>query len=95
LQLYWESYGNGGTPLIVIHGGFGLISMMSELIDSLAAGRRIIAEELQGHGHTGDIDRPFTYEAMWRRTPTRLPSLWTKLASCNGCLTTGARKSGD
>jgi pimeloyl-ACP methyl ester carboxylesterase len=64
LELYWESYGEGDTPLIVIHGGFGLISMMSELIDSLAASRRVIAVELQGHGHTGDIDRPFTYEAF-------------------------------
>ncbi|MGH9169710.1 MAG: alpha/beta fold hydrolase [Acidimicrobiales bacterium] len=64
LELYWESYGRGGTPLIVIHGGFGLIIMMSELIDTLASSRRIIAVELQGHGHTGDIDRPFTYEAF-------------------------------
>jgi pimeloyl-ACP methyl ester carboxylesterase len=64
LELYWESYGMAGVPLVVLHGGFGLISMMSELIDSLAASRRIIAVELQGHGHTGDIDRPFTYEAF-------------------------------
>jgi pimeloyl-ACP methyl ester carboxylesterase len=64
LDLYWESYGQGGTPLIVIHGGFGLIAMMSELIDALAANRRIVAVELQGHGHTGDIDRPFSYESF-------------------------------
>jgi pimeloyl-ACP methyl ester carboxylesterase len=64
LELYWESYGEGGTPLIVIHGGFGLITTMSTLIDSLAAGRRVIAVELQGHGHSRDTDRPFRYEAF-------------------------------
>jgi pimeloyl-ACP methyl ester carboxylesterase len=64
LELYWERYGDGGTPLVVLHGGFGLISMANETIDRLAAGRRVIAVELQGHGHTRDIDRPFSYEAF-------------------------------
>lgn len=60
----WESYGRGGVPLIVAHGGFGLIGMFGELIDELAERRRVIAVELQGHGHTRDIDRPFSYEAF-------------------------------
>lgn len=64
LEMYWESYGTGETPLIVIHGGFGLITMLSNLIEPLAAKRRVIAIELQGHGHTRDIDRPFSYEAF-------------------------------
>jgi pimeloyl-ACP methyl ester carboxylesterase len=64
LELYWERYGDGGTPLVVLHGGFGLISMASETIDRLAARRRVIAVELQGHGHTRDIDRVFSYEAF-------------------------------
>jgi pimeloyl-ACP methyl ester carboxylesterase len=37
---------------------------MSGQIDELAAQRRVIAIELQGHGHTPDIDRPFSYEAL-------------------------------
>lgn len=64
MDLYWESYGHGGTPLIVAHGGFGLISMFSELVDALSAHRQVVAIELQGHGHTHDIDRPFSYEAF-------------------------------
>jgi pimeloyl-ACP methyl ester carboxylesterase len=64
MKLYWESYGSGGTPLIVVPGGFGLISMLGELIDNLAGRRRVVAIELQGHGHTLDIDRPFSYEAF-------------------------------
>ena len=64
VDLYWESYGTEGAPLIVVPGGFGLISMLHGLIDPLAARRRVIVVELQGHGHTADIDRPFSYEAF-------------------------------
>lgn len=64
LELYWESYGKGEIPLILVHGGYGTISMAASVIAGLAAGRRVIAVELQGHGHTRDIDRAFTYEAF-------------------------------
>ena len=64
VEIYWESRGDGGVPLIVVHGGFGLASMSGELLDRLAGRRRVIAIELQGHGHTRDIGRPFSYEAF-------------------------------
>jgi pimeloyl-ACP methyl ester carboxylesterase len=61
LQLYWESRGEGGTPLVVVHGGFGSASLLGNLLDQLATTRQVIALELQGHGHTGDVDRPFDF----------------------------------
>lgn len=64
MEIYWESYGDRGTPVVVLHEGYGLISMSRELIDRLAERRRVIAIELQGHGHTRDIERPFSYEAF-------------------------------
>jgi pimeloyl-ACP methyl ester carboxylesterase len=64
VEMYWESRGRGGVPLILTHGGFGLTSMFSALCDRLSRERRVIAIELQGHGHTRDIDRPFSYEAF-------------------------------
>jgi len=64
MELYWERYGSSGMPLVVVHGGFGLISMSGPLIDELAEHRAVVAIELQGHGHTRDIDRPFSYEAF-------------------------------
>ena len=64
LDIYWESRGSGGTPLIAVPGGYGRTTMYAGTLDALAARRRVIAVELQGHGHTGDIDRPFTYEAF-------------------------------
>jgi pimeloyl-ACP methyl ester carboxylesterase len=64
VDMYWERRGAGGTPLVVVHGGFGLTSLFGEVLDRLADRRQVIALELQGHGHTPDIDRPFGYEAF-------------------------------
>lgn len=62
LNVYWDRRGSGGTPLIVVHGGYGTVSENDDLLDQLAAERTVIAIELQGHGHTKDIDRRFTFE---------------------------------
>jgi pimeloyl-ACP methyl ester carboxylesterase len=64
LELYWESRGSGGTPLVMVHGGFGLTTVFGEVLDLLAADRQVISVELQGHGHTADIDRPFSWEGF-------------------------------
>lgn len=64
VEMYWETRGAGGVPLIVVHGGFGLTTMFGGLLDALAEHRQVLAIELQGHGHTRDIDRAFSYEAF-------------------------------
>jgi pimeloyl-ACP methyl ester carboxylesterase len=66
INLYYETYGtrNAATPLIMLHGGLGVIGMFDKLLPALAHGRQVIAVELQAHGHTADIDRPMTFEAM-------------------------------
>ncbi len=61
VNMYYEVHGTG-APLILIHGGFGVTGMFAPLLPALAAQRRVIAVELQGFGHTADIDRPFRYE---------------------------------
>jgi pimeloyl-ACP methyl ester carboxylesterase len=64
LDLYYEQH-RTGEPLILIHGGLGTIdAIFGRLLPALAAERRVIAVELQGHGHTADNARPMTYEAM-------------------------------
>lgn len=63
LQMYYEIHGTG-TPLILLHGGFGLTEMFAELIPILAANRQVIAIDLQGHGRTADIDRPISLESF-------------------------------
>jgi pimeloyl-ACP methyl ester carboxylesterase len=64
VQMYWRSLGEGGTPLVVVHGGFGTADTWGGLLEQLAERRRVIAVELQGHGHTADIDRPFRCETF-------------------------------
>jgi pimeloyl-ACP methyl ester carboxylesterase len=64
LQLYYETRGSG-RPLVLLHGGLMTIDLsFGPLLEPLAAGRQVIAVELQGHGHTADTDRPMTIEAL-------------------------------
>jgi len=63
LDLYYELHGSG-QPLVVLPGSFWTIEAMGELVPQLATTRRVIAVELQGHGHTADIDRPLSFESM-------------------------------
>src|SRR5262245_55343181 len=59
LKMYYEVHGTG-RPLLLLHGAFGLATVYPVL----AKNRQVIAVELQGHGHTADIDRPLTIEQM-------------------------------
>ena len=70
LKMYYEIQGTG-KPLVVLHGAFG----WATIYPTLAKNRQVIAVELQGHGHTADIDRPLTYEQMADDTAALLKQL--------------------
>jgi pimeloyl-ACP methyl ester carboxylesterase len=63
LQMYYEIHGQG-EPMVLLHGAYGTISLWGPILASLGQQRRVIAVELQGHGHTADIDRAIRYEPM-------------------------------
>ncbi len=63
LNIYYEIHGSG-EPLVLLPGGFMTVEAMGEILPQLAATRRVIAVELQGHGHTADIERMLCYESM-------------------------------
>lgn len=64
LQMYYEIHGQG-QPLVLLHGAFSAIgTSFGQLLPGLAEGRQVVAFEFQGHGHTADIDRPLTLEAL-------------------------------
>ena len=64
LQLYYEVHGSG-RPIVLLHGGLLTIDLnFGLLLEPLAAGRQVIAVELEGHGHTDDPDRAMTIEAL-------------------------------
>ncbi len=57
LRLYFEVHGTG-EPLVLLHGGVAGLAMLGTILPALAATRRVIAVDLQGHGRTADVDRP-------------------------------------
>src|SRR4051812_44072830 len=61
LEMYYEIHGEGGQPILILHGSFMTAAALQPLIDKLATTRQVIAPEMQGHGHTADIDRPLNY----------------------------------
>src|ERR1044071_3253737 len=63
LDLYYEEHGDG-EPLVLLHGGIHAGEMFGPILPALSTTRRVIAVDLQGHGHTADIDRPFRPELM-------------------------------
>ena len=64
LKMYYEIHGTG-KPVLLLHGAFNTINMaFGQLIPELSKTRKVIALELQGHGRTSDIDRPFSFESM-------------------------------
>ncbi|MFL5730032.1 MAG: alpha/beta fold hydrolase [Cytophagaceae bacterium] len=62
LKMYYEIHGTG-TPLVLIHGGGSTIqTTFGRILSLLAKNHKVIAVEMQAHGHTADIDRPLTFE---------------------------------
>lgn len=62
LRMYYEVHGDG-FPLVLIHGGGSTIeTTFGRILPALAKSHRVIAVELQAHGHTADIDRPLSFE---------------------------------
>ncbi|SDF73977.1 alpha/beta fold hydrolase [Mucilaginibacter sp. P25] len=64
IKVYYEVYGEG-KPLILLHGAFMTIDgNWAELIPELSKNRKVIAIELQGHGHTPFSDRKLSYATL-------------------------------
>ena len=62
LRMYYEQHGAEGFPLVLVHGGGSTITTtFGRILPLLARTHRVIAVEVQAHGHTRDIDRPFTF----------------------------------
>ena len=62
IQMYYEIHG-AGHPLVLIHGGGSTITTtFGTILPQLAKAHKVIAVEMQAHGHTGDRDAPETFE---------------------------------
>ena len=63
LSLYYEEHG-AGEPLVLLHGGLASTETFAAVAPAFAADRRVVLVDLQGHGRTADVDRPFSVESM-------------------------------
>ncbi len=64
LEMYYEIHGSRrrtDRPLVLLHGGILTTDLTwAALLPALANHHEVIAVELQGHGHTADVDRDIT-----------------------------------
>ncbi len=61
--MYYEIHGSG-TPLVLIHGGGSTAyTTFGRVIHDFAKGHKVIAVDMQAHGHTADIDRPLSFQS--------------------------------
>ncbi|MCF3110907.1 alpha/beta hydrolase [Niabella sp. CC-SYL272] len=64
IKVYYKVYGQG-QPLVLLHGAFMTIDgNWGQLIPDLSKTRKVIALELQGHGHTPYSDRPLSHATL-------------------------------
>lgn len=64
IKVYYEVYGDG-IPLVLLHGAFYTIGMnWGELIPELSKTRKVIAIEMQGHGHTPFSERKLSITTL-------------------------------
>jgi pimeloyl-ACP methyl ester carboxylesterase len=64
IKVYYEVYGEG-RPIVLLHGAFYTIDMnWSQLIPELSKTRKVIAIEMQGHGHTPYSDRKLSITTL-------------------------------
>jgi len=63
-KVYYEVYGQG-KPLVLLHGAFMTIELnWGKLIPELSKTRKVIAVELQGHGHTPFSERKLDFATL-------------------------------
>jgi pimeloyl-ACP methyl ester carboxylesterase len=64
IKVYYEVYGEG-EPIVLLHGAFMTIGLnWGQLIPELSKTRKVIALEMQGHGHTEFSDRKLDYSTL-------------------------------
>jgi pimeloyl-ACP methyl ester carboxylesterase len=63
IELAYQVFGTG-SPLVLLHGGFGSVEMFGQNVGLLAAGHRVIGVDLQSHGRSPVADRPMRFETM-------------------------------
>jgi pimeloyl-ACP methyl ester carboxylesterase len=82
--MYYEIHGEG-PALVLLHGALSATaSSFGRYVPELAKTRRVVALEMQAHGHTADIDRPLRIPTMAEDTVAALRELGVERADFLG-----------
>ena len=83
LKMYYEVHGTG-KALVLLHGAFGTVETWEGYLPELVKTHQVVVVELQGHGHTGDVDRPLRFTQMADDVATLLEHLQVREADILG-----------
>lgn len=86
VKIYYETHGpeEQRPPLVLLHGGVGGLEMFGPNLPALAQKHHVIALDLEGHGRSGDADRPLRYETMADNVAALLTKLGARTADIIG-----------
>jgi len=60
----WYDEDGSGEPLMLLHGGLSPNETWGPQMRDFGRQFRVLAPERRGHGHTPDVDGPFSYHDM-------------------------------
>lgn len=60
----WYDEDGSGDPLVLLHGGLWPNESWEPQMPEFAKHFRVLAPERRGHGHTPDVEGPFSYDDM-------------------------------
>src|SRR6266511_2621666 len=60
----WYDEDGSGEPLMLLHGGLSPNETWGPQMPEFGKQFRVLAPERRGHGHTPDVDGPFSYDDM-------------------------------
>ena len=89
IELAYQVFGTG-SPVVLLHGGFGSVEMYGPNVELLAAGHCVIGVDLQSHGRSPAADRPMRFETMADDIATLMKELKLERAAIMGFSLGGA-----
>ena len=78
-KLYYERYGEGGRPLILLHGGeYGYIDEFADLIREMSKSRTVIAIATRGYGRSERGTVPLSHRQFARDAEVVIKDIFKK-----------------
>ena len=84
LNTWYDQLGSG-EPLVMLHPGGVDSRAFGANLDAFTEHFRVLLPERRGHGHTPDVDGPFTFEAMAEDTIQFLENVVRQPSRLLGC----------